>query len=158
MGNLSGLSREGLTIEVVAPIVREVLDSWFPGLFAAELKDGALLVTPTGQVEPLLAWWDEEQEDVPGFVGGKHPRIGQFGYWLLSVIELESAKKLGAQVYDEGIGYYQPEEVERGAAPTFCDFIKERKGWQRWWPSSRSLDRELVELSAPSLLPYFDTI
>jgi hypothetical protein len=41
--------------------------------------------------------------------------MGDFGYWLLSVIEYGIAAKLKTRIYDEGIGYYRASELKKGA-------------------------------------------
>ena len=110
MGNIGGVRKDGLTLTAVETAMREVLDECFPGVFRVIGPESALgaesVAVQVIDRRPeddlyLLVWFDEgagEDPVYPGLIGGKHPRIGQFGYWLLSVIEFGIAKKLGTRL------------------------------------------------------------
>jgi hypothetical protein len=124
MGNIGGVRKKGLTLAQVEVAMREVVDAKFPGVFdvigpSADFEGIALQVKVRKEddLEYVLCWWDQGADDgvYPGLIGGRHPRMGDFGYWLLSVIEYGIAAKLKTRIYDEGIGYYRASELKKGA-------------------------------------------
>jgi hypothetical protein len=128
MDNIGGVRKKGLTLQSVEIAMREVLEDRFPGIFVVAGPDSEnpsirlQLKEQDDEQDYILVWWDEG-DIYPGLIGGKHPRLGDFGYWLLSVIEYGIAAKLKTRIYDEGVGYYRAEEIKRGAEKTFSDHV-----------------------------------
>ena len=165
MSNIGGVRKKGLTLQSVEIAMREVLEDRFPGIFVVAGPDSEnpsirlKLKEQDDDHDYILAWWDEG-EIYPGLIGGKHPRLGDFGYWLLSVIEYGIAAKLKTRIYDEGVGYYRAEEIKRGAQKTFSDYVMRRcshienLGQQKFVHDSIfNLAREIVP---KALHPYVD--
>lgn len=161
MGNIGGVRKKGLTLKDVETAMREVLDEKFPGIFVvngptAEYATVSLqLVDRENENSYVLVWRDEgagPNSVYPGLIGGNHPRMGIFGYWLLSIIAYGIANKLNTRVFDEGIGYYRQSEVRAGADPTFAEFIK-KNGYESTWFLTKSFERKITPRS---LWPWFD--
>ncbi len=155
MGNYGGVRKRGLTLQAVEAAMREVLEEKFPGVF---IVNGPSPASPTVTLqvrereedddEFVLVWYDNS-DVYPGFIGGKHPRMGTFGYWLLFVIEKGIAKKLKTRIFDEGVGYYRAEDEARGIEGDFVEYVKQQRGFVL----VREYERQLVP---KALWPWFD--
>jgi hypothetical protein len=147
--------KRGLTLQAVEAAMREVLEEKFPGVFIVN-GPSPESATVTLQVrereedddEFVLVWYDNS-DVYPGFIGGKHPRMGTFGYWLLFVIECGIAKKLKTRIFDEGVGYYRAEDEARGVEDDFVEYVKQQRGFA--W--TREYERKVVP---KALWPWFD--
>jgi hypothetical protein len=133
MGNICGVRKRGLTLQAVEAAMREVLEDRFPGIFVVHGPDSEnqsirVQLREDQKIDDYILFWWYQGDDYPGlpFIGGKHPRISEFGYWLLCIVEYGIAAKLNARVFGEGVGYYSNEEVKSGADKTFMDFVKRR--------------------------------
>ena len=163
MGNIGGVRKKGLTLAAVEVAMREVVDERFPDVFnvigpSADFEGIALQVKVRKEEDPeyVLCWWDQGEDGIyPGLIGGKHPRMGDFGYWLLSVIEYGIAAKLRTRIYDEGIGYYRASDIAKGAG-TWEDF-----GHKMWNSLAQKAYRAIMirawrEQIPEPLWPWFD--
>ncbi len=155
MGNLGGVRKRGLTLQAVEAAMREVLEEKFPGVFIVNGPSPAS-ATVTLQVrereahdDEFVLVWHDYGTIYPGFIGGKHPYMGTFGYWLLFVLESGIAKKLKARIFDEGVGYYRADDVARGVDGDFVEYVKQQRGFV--------LVREYERKVVPKVLwPWFD--
>jgi len=119
-----GVRRADLTMDEVVTAMREAADAAFPGCFIVEPPEApghGVGLRVVGEDDYLVVWftWDDyDDDDGPAFVGGNHPRIGPFGYWIMSVICHGIAARTGARIYDDG-GYH----TEKAPRPTFRDYL-----------------------------------
>jgi hypothetical protein len=152
MGNYGGVRRDGLTLEEVSKAAVGVLDHAFPGVFVVSTTPHGMSVDTTTN-DPILGWYPSDV--YPGFIGGRHPDYGQFGYWLLFVLQTRIAWKLNAHVYDEGVGYFDTNRIKEGAANTFDAYIKRkhRGVFTRAISNWLCIERPMIP---DILIPYFD--
>ena len=164
MGNHGGVRREGLTLEEVRDALQSFTSRHFEGVLSIE-HEGANSSKGYGHVglviegeenedkRYILVWWDNSSHN-PGFIGGNHPRIGAFGYWLLAQVELFVAAAVKGRPYDEGVG-----DLNHRESPSFPAWIDNSyygvssTARAFWKLTLRKSEREWLH---ESLWPWFD--
>jgi len=165
MSNTGGIRKVGLTLKDVADGMTAFTTEHFPGVLYVEYEGvacrkgyGHVGLALAGLEEDddekyALVWWDQG-EITDGFIGGNHPRMGLFGYWLLSRLQYFLAEKLDARPYDDGIGYFAR---DFGPPPTFAEHVEDHHltvtAKLAWKAFHHKYERRLVP---KPLLPWFD--
>jgi hypothetical protein len=127
MGNIGGLYRRGgLKVATVFPTYKAVVDEFFSETFVAVSRDNGIAlewkhpddVQTWG--DTAMMWWQQNGAKV----GGKHIRAGTVGYWVMAVIEHETAYRLpgNVRIFDEGVG--ETWAAEPGKYPTLWHYVR----------------------------------
>jgi len=145
MGNTSGLQRSGgLSVKVIAPVLTEVAEEFFPGVFDVESDEYGLKLLwrhpRKGHFNVALDWC----QSTGARVGGNHLRAGYLGYWVQIVLENETALRIkgNVRIFDDGIG--KSWAAVHNKYPTFWSYIRvtfggHTGGWEDFVKNCRML-------------------